>query len=67
MSTELNAETQTGEAVRETQVNLLAVEIKTENDALNVLVSFIGLAQKRGTFAINESAKIYECIQMFQK
>ena len=50
-----------------TQINLLEVPITNENDALNVMVNFLGLAQKRGAFAINESAKIYECIQQFQK
>ena len=45
--------------------DLLNVEIKNENTALNTLVGFLGVAQKRGSFAINESAKIYECIQVF--
>jgi hypothetical protein len=49
------------------QVNLLDIEIKNENDALNAMVGFLGLAQKRGVYAINESAKIYECIKVFQK
>jgi len=49
------------------QVNLLNVAVTDENTALNVLVVFLGLAQKRGAFAINESAKIYECVQRFQR
>ena len=49
------------------QVNLLNVAVTDENTALNVLVGFLGLAQKRGAFAINESAKIYECVQRFQR
>lgn len=48
-----------------TQVNLLDVEITDENTALNVLIGYLGVAQKRGTFAINESAKIYECVKKF--
>ena len=48
------------------QVNLLEVPINTEHDALNVIVGFLGMAQRRGSFAINESAKIYECIKKFQ-
>jgi hypothetical protein len=48
------------------QVNLLGVNVTNENDALNVMVGFLGLAQKRGAFAINESAKIFECIKKFQ-
>ena len=47
------------------QVNLLDVEITDENTALNVLIGYLGVAQKRGTFAINESAKIYECVKKF--
>jgi hypothetical protein len=46
---------------------LVDIEIKDEIIALNVLVQFLGLAQKRGCFTIDESAKIYECIKKFQK
>jgi hypothetical protein len=46
---------------------LSSVEITDENIALNVLVSFLNLAQKRGAFALDESAKIWECIQKFVK
>jgi hypothetical protein len=49
------------------QVNLLDLPVRNENEALNVMVGFLGLAQKRGCWAINESAKIYECVKMFQK
>lgn len=47
------------------QVNLLTVPVDNEMVALNVIIGFIGVAQKRGAFAINESAKIFECIQKF--
>lgn len=49
------------------EVRLVDVNIKDENIALNVMVSFLTLAHKRGVFSIDESAKIYECIKMFQK
>ena len=49
------------------EVRLVDVPIKDENVALNVMVSFLTLAHKRGVFSIDESAKIYECIKMFQK
>ena len=51
------------------QKEVLLSEIKVEdpNSALNVLVSFVNLANKRGTFTIQESAKIWECVKMFQK
>ena len=47
------------------QLRLTDIEITDENMALNVIVSFLGVAQQRGTFSIAESAKIYECIQKF--
>jgi hypothetical protein len=31
------------------------------------MVSFLTLAHKRGAFGIDESAKIWECIKVFQK
>jgi len=46
---------------------LLSVNVTDENTALNLLVSFINLAQRRGAFSIDESAKIWECISKFQK
>ena len=48
------------------QVKLVDVEIRDQNSALNVMVSFLSLAHKRGAFGIDESAKIWECIKMFQ-
>ena len=48
------------------QVKLVNATIDNQHMALNVLVGFIGVAQKRGSFALDESAKIYECIKMFQ-
>jgi hypothetical protein len=49
------------------EVRLVDVQISDENVALNVMVSFLTLAHKRGSFSIDESAKIWECIKMFQK
>jgi hypothetical protein len=48
-------------------VRLVEVEVTNETVALNLLVSFLNLAQKRGSFTIDESAKIWECVQKFQK
>lgn len=52
---------------QQTEVSILDVPVENENIALNVLVSFLNLAQRRGTFSVPESAKIWECIQKFQK
>jgi len=49
------------------QVRLVDVPINTQNDALQLLVTFINLAQKRGTFSLDESAKLWECIKLFQQ
>ena len=49
------------------EVRLVDVQISDDNIALNVMVSFLTLAHKRGSFSIDESAKIWECIKMFQK
>jgi len=49
------------------QMKLTDVQVTDENVALNLIVSFVSLAQKRGTFSIDESAKIWECIKKFQK
>lgn len=47
--------------------NLTDIPINTQTEALQVMVSFLNLAQKRGTFAFDESSKIWECIKMFQQ
>ena len=49
------------------ETRLVDISISDENIALNVIVSFLTLAHKRGAFGIDESAKIWECIRMFQK
>ena len=51
----------------QTDVKLVEVPITDENTALNVMVSFLSLANKRGAFGLDESAKIWECIRLFQK
>ena len=58
------------EAAQDSQqpvVKLVDIEVKDENVALNLMVSFLSLAQKRGAFTIDESAKIWECVKKFQK
>ena len=49
------------------EVKLVDITVTDENIALNVLVSFLNLAQRRGVFSIDESSKIWECVKMFQK
>ena len=49
------------------EIKLVDILVKDENTALNVMVGFLNVAHKRGAFLIDESAKIWECIQKFQK
>lgn len=49
------------------QVSLLQIPVNTENDALNMLVAFLQVAQKRGAFSLEEAYKIMESVNVFQK
>jgi hypothetical protein len=49
------------------EIQLVNTPVTDETSALNVLVGFIALAQKRGTFNIQESAKLWDCIQRFSQ
>jgi len=53
--------------VKPVQPSLTEIEIVDENIALNVMVSFLHLAQKRGAFNIQESGKLWECVKLFMK
>lgn len=55
------------ESLPQKDIKMVDIQIKDENTALNVMVSFLSLAQKRGVFTFDESAKIWECIKVFQK
>lgn len=55
------------EEVKPKEVKLTEIPITDENVALNVLVSFLNLGQRRGVYNIEESAKIWECIRKFQR
>jgi hypothetical protein len=48
------------------QTRLVDVPLNTQQDALQLIVTFLNLAQKRGAFTLDESAKLWECIKMFQ-
>lgn len=48
------------------QVKITDVEITDENTALNVIVGFLEIANKKGAFSFEEAAKIWECIKKFK-
>tara|TARA_B100000927_G_C16359743_1_gene426942 strand:+ start:110 stop:370 length:261 start_codon:yes stop_codon:yes gene_type:complete len=61
--TQQNANTDVKE---KNEVRLVDVQVTNENESLRCLVAFLNLAQRRGAFTIDESSKIWECIQIFQ-
>jgi len=46
---------------------LTTAPITSENVALNVIVGFVGIAQKRGAFSLEEAARLHQCVKMFQR
>lgn len=48
------------------KTRLVDVPLNSQQDALQLIVTFLNLAQKRGSFTLDESAKLWECIKMFQ-
>ena len=67
MEFEKNNQSSQPEQGQQPQPKLVDMEVTDENIALNLLVSFVNVANKRGAFTIDESAKIWECIKKFQK
>lgn len=62
------AETQTQPAQTETkEVNVVDVDIKDENTALNVMVALLNTAQRRGVYTMQESAQAWNCVKMFMR
>jgi hypothetical protein len=55
------------DAPKKPEVRLVDIPVTNEVESLNLLVSFLNLAQRRGVFTIDESAKIWECVKIFQK
>ena len=49
------------------QVRLVDIPLNTQQDALQFIVTFLHLAQKRGAFTLDESAKLWDCIKMFHQ
>lgn len=48
------------------QTKLVDIPVTNQNEALNLMVMFLHLAQKRSCFTLDEAAKIYDCIKFFQ-
>jgi hypothetical protein len=55
------------EAPVKKEIRLTEVTVTDENVALNLIVQFLHVAQSRGAFKMDESAKILECIGKFTR
>ncbi len=44
---------------------MLNQEVTNKGIALDMIFTFLQIAQRRGAFTFRESSKIYECIQQF--
>jgi len=49
------------------QVRLVNVPVTDDNVSLNLMVAFLNMAQRRGAYSMDESAKIWECVKRFIK
>ena len=45
---------------------LTQIPVDNQNVALNLLINFVNLAQRRGAYTLDEAAKIWECVKIFQ-
>jgi hypothetical protein len=61
-------EKQTDEVQQSTDPHaiLMQMPVTDQNSALNCIIGFLGIAQRRGVYALDEAAKAYHCIQMFR-
>jgi len=66
MESNSTTELPTGPNGEKKQTRLVDVPLNTQQDALQLIVTFLHLAQKRGAFTLDESAKLWECVKMFQ-
>jgi len=66
MSNSEKTETETHNS-EEQPVRLVDIPVESEGVALNLLVSFLNVAQRRGVFTLDESAKVWECVKLFQQ
>lgn len=66
-STEEVAQQPEPQSQQQQQVKLSDLKVTTENDALNYMVGFLELAQRRGVYTLEEAAKINECVAKFRR
>jgi len=47
------------------KTRLVDITVVDDNVALNLMVAFLNMAQRRGAYSMDESAKIWECVRRF--
>tara|TARA_B110000285_G_scaffold234792_1_gene313045 strand:- start:1416 stop:1691 length:276 start_codon:yes stop_codon:yes gene_type:complete len=47
------------------QFSPMDISIVDQNSSLNAMVAFLNLAQRRGAFSMDESAKVWEAVKFF--
>jgi hypothetical protein len=67
MESEMNTKVVPGNNAKTPEINILEIPVTDENTALNIMVQFLTLGQRRGAYSISEAAKIFECLQIFTK
>ena len=48
------------------QIPISELPVPNQYEALQILVYFVNVAQKRGCYSLDEASKIYECIKLFK-
>jgi len=49
------------------ETRLTDVEVTSDDIAIQLMISFLSIAQRRGIFGFDESAKIWDCVKRFIK
>ena len=52
---------------KETPIRFVDIDVTDDNVALNLMVAFLNMAQRRGAYSMDESAKIWDCVRRFIK
>ena len=48
------------------QINILEVPLDNDSQVLNLMITFLNIAHKRGAFSLEETGKIWSCIEYFK-
>lgn len=66
-TTDTQQNSQSNTTAQQQQIRLVDVALSSKNDAFNLMIQFLQLANRRGAFGMEESSKIWECIKMFKE